>query len=373
MDLDFSEEQVMLRDTARGICDQLVPGSVVRDMENNETGFTPEFWQQLAEMGITGLGVPESQGGLGWGSLEMAIVYEEFGRALAPSPHFASSVLCAKVIELGGTAEQQKQWLPKIPGGEAIIVPAWIEPNSGFDAEGIQLVAKKSGSGYVLNGTKLMVPYAKSASCLLVLARDGKDIVGLLVDPNAKGVKLTYEKNHSSETLFQVDFSNVEVSAGDPLTKNLWSAWDEAMNSSIIALAAQAIGGAEAIHHMANDYAKQRVQFGKPIGSFMAIAHYLADLIVRIEGAKVLVYQAAWAKDNNKPWKKLAAMAKMQACNVFRDAAATGVQIHGGFGFTTEGNPQLYYRRAKYQQVTYWDTNFLEQRIAAAVLGEQAA
>ena len=105
MDLDFSEEQVMLRDTARGICDQLVPGSVVRDMENNETGFTPEFWQQLAEMGITGLGVPESQGGLGWGSLEMAIVYEEFGRALAPSPHFASSVLCAKVIELGGTAE----------------------------------------------------------------------------------------------------------------------------------------------------------------------------------------------------------------------------------------------------------------------------
>jgi len=378
MDLDFSEEQVMLRDTARGICEQLVPGSVVREMENSESGFLPAFWQQLSELGITGLGIPEQRGGMGWGSLEMAIVYEEFGRALAPSPHFASSVLSSKVIELGGTAEQQQQWLPKIPTGEAIIIPAWIEPNNGFDAEGIQLSTTKSARGYTLNGTKLMVPFAKSATRLLVLVRDGhsrneQEVIGLLVDPQAEGIKLTYEKNHSSETLFQVDFSNVEVPASDALVKNFWSAWDEAMNSSIIALAAQAIGGAEAIHHMANDYAKQRVQFGKPIGSFMAIAHYLADLIVRIEGAKVLVYQAAWAKDNGKPWKKLALMAKLQACNVFRDAAATGVQIHGGFGFTTEGNPQLYYRRAKYQQVTYWDTNFLEQRIAAAVLGEIAA
>jgi len=377
MDLDFSEEQVMLRDTARGICEQLVPGSVVREMENSESGFLPEFWQQLSELGITGLGVPEVHGGMGWGSLEMAIVYEEFGRALAPSPHFASSVLCAKVLELGGTAAQQQQWLTKIPAGEAIIVPAWFEPGNGFEAEGVQLAAKKSAAGYTLNGTKLMVPFANSATRLLVLAREGNAVIGLLVDPKTKGVKLTYEKNHSSENLFQVDFSSVEVNSAEVLSQNFWAAWDEAMNSSIIALAAQAIGGAEAIHHMANEYAKQRVQFGKPIGSFMAIAHYLADLDVRIQGAKVLVYQAAWAKDQcsqgkDKPWKKLAAMAKLQACNVFRDAAATGVQIHGGFGFTTEGNPQLYYRRAKYQQVTYWDTNYLEQRIAKAVLEEAA-
>jgi alkylation response protein AidB-like acyl-CoA dehydrogenase len=144
------------------------------------------------------------------------------------------------------------------------------------------------------------------------------------------------------------------------------------MTVSCIALAAQAVGGAEAIHHMSNEYAKQRQQFGKPIGSFMAIAHYLADLIVKIEGARVLVCQAAWARDNGKPYKKLAAMAKMQACNVFREAAATGVQIHGGFGFTSEGDPQLYFRRAKHQQVTYWDTHFLEQRIARLVLEEAA-
>jgi alkylation response protein AidB-like acyl-CoA dehydrogenase len=378
VDLDFSEEQVMLRDTTRGICEQLVPGSVVREMENNESGFLPDFWQQISELGINGLGVPEAFGGMGWGSLEMAIVYEEFGRALAPSPHFVSSVLSAKVIELAGTQEQKNNWLAKIPTGEAIITPAWIEPGNGFEAEGIQLQAKKTANGYVLSGSKLMVPFARSATRLLVLARNEQNVIGLLVDPKTKGVKLTYEKNHSSENLFQVDFNNVEVTAADAMTKNFWQHWDEAMNISVIALAAQAIGGAEAIHHMANEYAKQRVQFGKPIGSFMAIAHYLADLDVRIQGAKVLVYQAAWARDQNlqgknKPWKKLAAMAKLQACNVFRDAAATGVQIHGGFGFTTEGNPQLYYRRAKYQQVTYWDTSFLEQRIAAAVLEEVAA
>lgn len=383
MDLDFSEEQVMLRDTTRGICEQLVPGPVVRAMENSENGFLPQFWQQISELGINGLGIPEACGGMGWGSLEMAIVYEEFGRALAPSPHFASSVLSAKVIELAGTAEQQNAWLPKIPTGEAVITPAWIEPGNGFESEGIQLLAKKSANGYVVNGTKLMVPFAGSATRLLVLARvassrNEDDVIGLLVDTKAKGIKFTYEKNHSSENLYQVDFNNVEVAASEAMTKNFWQHWDEAMNISIIALAAQAIGGAEAIHHMANEYAKQRVQFGKPIGSFMAIAHYLADLDVRIQGAKVLVYQAAWAKDQhaqgkNKSWKKLAAMAKLQACNVFRDAAATGVQIHGGFGFTTEGNPQLYYRRAKYQQVTYWDTDFLEQRIAAAVLAEAAA
>jgi alkylation response protein AidB-like acyl-CoA dehydrogenase len=360
----------------------------VREMENSESGFLPEFWQQLSELGINGLGVPEAQGGMGWGSLEMAIVYEEFGRALAPSPHFASSVLSAKVLELAGTAEQQNSWLANMPGGEVIITPAWIEPNNGFEAEGVQLLAKpiivkQAASGYVLNGTKLLVPFARSATRLLVLARDASiageaGVIGLLVDPKAKGVKLTYEKNHSSENLYQVDFSHVEVASSDAMTSNFWQHWDEAMNIAVIALAAQAIGGAEAIHHMANDYAKQRVQFGKPIGSFMAIAHYLADLDVRIQGAKVLVYQAAWAKDQNaqgknKAWKKLAAMAKLQACNVFRDAAATGVQIHGGFGFTTEGDPQLYYRRAKYQQVTNWDSSFLEQRIAAAVLEEIAA
>lgn len=372
MDLDFNEEQVMLRDTARGICEELSPSAVVRAMEQDEAGYSAPFWGQLGELGITSLGIPEAHGGMAWGALEMAIVYEEFGRALAPSPHWASCVLSAKILELAGTEAQQETLLSGIASGETIVVPAWLEPKNGFGAEGVQLRAVKQSDNYVLNGTKLMVQFANSADRLLVLARNGEgvdDVIGLLVDPKSAGVKITRTRNHADDALCQVDFSNITVSAADVLdTKNFWNVWEEAMTRSIVAQAAQAIGAAEAIHSMATDYSKQRVQFGKPIGSFQAIAHYLADMIVRVEGAKVLVYQAAWAIDNNKPYTKLAAQAKLQACNVFRDASAIGVQIHGGFGFTSEGDPQLYFRRAKHWQMINWDSSYLEKRIAALVL-----
>lgn len=372
MDLDFNEEQVMLRDTARGICQELCPSAVVRAMEQDEAGYSASFWGQLSELGITSLGIPEAHGGMEWGALEMAIVYEEFGRSLAPSPHWASCVLSAKLLELAGTDAQRSVWLPSIASGDAVIVPAWLEPKSGFGPEGVQIRAVKNTDSYALNGTKLMVQFASSATRLLVLARSGEgveDLIGLLVDPQASGVTLTRTRNHADDALYQVDFDNVVVSTADVLeTKKFWQAWDQAMTRSIVAQAAQAIGGAEAIHAMATEYSKQRVQFGKPIGSFQAIAHYLADMIVKIEGAKVLVYQAAWAMDNGKPYAKLAAQAKLQACNVFREASAVGVQIHGGFGFTSEGDPQLYFRRAKHWQMINWDSSFLEKRIAALIL-----
>lgn len=372
VDLDFSEEQVMLRDTARGICEELSPSAVVRAMEQDEAGYSAPFWQQLAELGITSLGIPEAHGGMAWGALEMAIVYEEFGRSLAPSPHWASCVLSAKLLELAGTAQQQENFLSGIASGDTIIVPAHLEPKNGFGAEGVQMRATKQGENYVLNGTKLLVPFASSAARLLVLARTGEgvqDVAGFLVDPKSAGVTLTRERNHADDALFQVDFNNVAVNTADVLhTAGFWAAWENAMTRSIVALAARSIGAAEAIHAMTVDYAKQRVQFGKPIGSFQAIAHYLADLIVKIEGAKVLVYQSAWAIDNNKPFEKIALQAKLQACNVLRDASAIGVQVHGGFGFTSEGDPQLYFRRAKHWQLTNWDSAFLEKRIAALIL-----
>jgi len=372
MDLDFNEEQVMLRDTARGICQELCPSAVVRAMEQDAAGYPAPFWAQLGELGITSLGVPEVHGGMAWGALEMVIVYEEFGRSLAPSPHWASCVLSEKLLELAGTDAQKNAWLPGIASGEAIIIPAWLEPGNGLGPEGVQMRAVQYADTYTLNGTKLMVQFASSATRLLVLARVGEgvhDVIGLLVNSQSPGVKLTRTRNHADDALYQVDFDNVAVGAADVLeVTNFWNAWDEAMTRSIVAQAAQAIGGAEAIHSMATEYAKQRVQFGKPIGSFQAIAHYLADMIVKIEGAKVLVYQAAWAIDNGKPYTKLAAQAKLQACNVFREASAVGVQIHGGFGFTSEGDPQLYFRRAKHWQMTNWDSSYLEKRIAALIL-----
>ena len=372
MDLDFSEEQVMLRDTARGICEELSTSAIVREMEKDPRGYSEAFWAQLSELGITSLGVPEEFGGMGWGALEMAIVYEEFGRSLAPSPHWASCVLSAKVLELAGSDEQKQALLPEIAAGSAIVVPAWTEPKNGFGANGVQMQATAQGDGFVLNGTKVMVQFASSASKLLVLARTGagvEDVAAFLVAPDAAGVSVSFEKNHADDNLFQVNFDNVQVQAADVLPQaGFWAKWEDAMTRSLIPLAARAVGASEAIHAMTVDYSKQRVQFGKPIGSFQAIAHYMADLIVKIEGTKVLVYQAAWALDNNKPYALLAAQAKLQASNVFREASATGVQVHGGFGFTSEGDPQLFFRRAKHWQVTNWDGAYLEKRIAAAIL-----
>jgi alkylation response protein AidB-like acyl-CoA dehydrogenase len=372
VDLDFSEEQVMLRDTARGVCQQLCPSAVVRAMETDTNGYTPAFWQQLSDLGITSLGIPEAHGGMELGALDMAIIYEEFGRSLAPSPHWASCVLSARLLETAGTEAQQTSWLPELASGQAVITPAWLEPKNGFGPEGIQLRAVRQGDNYVLNGSKILVQFASASTRMLVLARCGEgveDIIGLLVDPKNASVTLTAERNHADDTLYQVAFNNTVVASDDVLSvSGFWSAWDDAMTRSIVALAARAIGAAQSIHAMTTDYAKQRVQFGKPIGAFQAIAHYLADLIVKIEGAKVLVYQAAWAIDNGKPYTTLAAQAKLQACNVFREASATGVQVHGGFGFTSEGDPQLYFRRAKYWQLTNWDTAFLEKRIASLLL-----
>ena len=372
MDLDFTEEQIMLRDMAKGVCEEHSSSAAVREMETDTKGYSDSFWNALSELGVVGLTLPETYDGMNLGLLETAIVYEEFGRTLAPTPHFVSSILSAKLIELAGTDKQKTALLPELAIGEKILTVAWNEPARGFGAEGIQLAAELSGDSIRLNGTKIMVPYANSASQLIVLARQSDNIVACLVDVDAKGVELIAEKNHASETLFQVKLNNVEIEASAVLGDGscIWSQWDETMTCASIALAAQAIGGAEAIHAMAVEYAKQRMQFGKAIGSFQSISHYLADLIVDIEGTKVLVYQAAWAKDNGKPYHRLSAMAKLQACNVFRRAAAVGVQVHGGFGFTTEGDPQLFFRRAKQQQVTYWDSSFLEKRIASYVLDE---
>jgi hypothetical protein len=190
--------------------------------------------------------------------------------------------------------------------------------------------------------------------CWRAVGEGVADVIGLLVDPKADRCKADPRHAITQTTLvssrFQQCCSQLQLMCWN--TKNFWHAWEEAMTRSIVALAAQAIGAAEAIHAMATDYSKQRVQFGKPIGSFQAIAHYLADMIVKIEGAKVLVYQAAWAIDNNKPYAKLSRASQVASVQCFRDASAIGVQIHGGFGFTSEGDPQLYFRRAKHWQMT---------------------
>ena len=373
MDLDWSDEQSALRDMVRGVCAQYAPLEVVRQLEDDPTGYPAELWKQLGELGVLGILIPEEYGGAGQTLLEAAIVYEEFGRSLAPTPHFPSAVVAAGALLAAGSEAQQKAWLPRIAAGDAILTPAWLEPGNGFGPEGVQLRARREGGDYVLSGTKRHVPFASSAARLLVLARTGDapgDVDLFLVDPRASGVTLTQQRSLASDTQYKVEFAGARVPASERIGAegSGWRTFDAVMHDGIVLLAAWAMGGAERALEITVQYAKDRKQFDKPLGAFQAISHYLADGATSVDGGKTLVYEAAWARATGRPIEKLAPMAKLFACQTYRDLTAMCQQVWGGVGFTLEYDIQLYFRRAKQLQITWWDTRYLEELVARAVL-----
>ncbi|MFQ5699398.1 MAG: acyl-CoA dehydrogenase family protein [Myxococcota bacterium] len=386
MDLDFTDEQEMLREMVRGVCAEHAGSDVVRAMEDDPRGIPGDFWKQLAELGLLGLTIPEEYGGAGQSILEATVVYEELGRALAPSPHFVSSILGAGALLRGGSEEQRREWLPRIARGEAILTPAWLEPQGGYGPRGVQMRAKRDGrgqdAGYRLNGCKMHVAFASAATRLLTLVRTGegeRNIDLLLVDPGAAGVELQQRRSLAADTQYRVDFHDVAVprsarvgAAHSPCGWG-WQTWNQVMHDAIILAAAQAMGGAARALEITCEYAKEREQFGKPLAAFQAISHYLADAATTIAGGTTLVYEAAWARANGRPVDRLAPMAKLFACQTYRDVTAKCVQVWGGVGFTVEYDIQLYFRRAKQLQLSWWDTRYLEERVACSVLDEAPA
>jgi alkylation response protein AidB-like acyl-CoA dehydrogenase len=266
-------------------------------------------------------------------------------------------------MSAGVLRRAESEWLPRITSGEAIITPAWLEPEGGFGPGGVQV--RVDGAGRV-TGTKRHVQFAKAADRLLVLARseDG-EIVHVLVDPSDPAVTLTQQQTIASDTQYRVDFDGAP---GEPVGRVGWQVWEEVLCDGIILLAAQAAGGARYALDITVQYAKDRQQFGKPLGAFQAIAHYLSDAVTTVDGAETLVYEAAWARDNGTSIARLAPMAKLFACQTFRDVTAMAQQVFGGVGFTVEYDIQLYFRRAKQLQISWWNDRYLEELIAADVL-----
>lgn len=374
MDLDFTEEQDAFRSNLRDFLTTHHSPAQVRVLERDELGYSPEFWERFSALGAPGLLIPEEYGGAGLPLLDSVVLYEELGRAIVPSPHFVSSVLSARLIETAGTEAQKAQWLPELAAGEAIITPAWLEPSRGYGPEGVQLRARRDGSGWVLSGGKYLVHYAGAATRLIVLARtqeegSGAEIRFLLVDPQVPGVTLTRHATMASDNQFHIAFDDVHVAADDVLTEAAgWDAWHRVMLDGITLLAAQAVGGARRALELATEYAGTRHQFGKPLGAFQAIAHNLADRATEVDGAEVLVWEAAWARDTGRSTQQLAPMAKLFGCQVFRKVTATAQQIFGGNGFTVDFDIQLYFRRAKQLELSFWDARYLESLIAAVAL-----
>jgi alkylation response protein AidB-like acyl-CoA dehydrogenase len=370
MDLNFTEEQTLLRDMVRSMVEDHSTMAVVRAMEHDEIGIPTELWQQMKETGLLGIMLPEEHGGIGLNLQDCAHIYEELGRGLAPGPHFVSSIVSVAAITKGGSEAQKNELLPLIGSGDLIITPAWLEPDNGFGPEGVQVRAIANGDGFTLSGVKRHVFYARAAQKLLVLARTGDTVDAIdlfLVDVDADGVSLEQQRSMAYDTQYKVTFADVAIPAANRLQGG-WAVWQEVLQEAGILQAAFAVGGAQKALDITVQYSKEREQFDKPIGAFQSLAHYMADAKVEIDGAQVLVWEAAWVHSEGKSVERLAPMAKLFCCNVFRDATAKCIQIHGGYGFTMEYDIQLFFRRAKQQQMNWLDTRALEDLIAADVL-----
>jgi alkylation response protein AidB-like acyl-CoA dehydrogenase len=380
MDIGFSEEQELLRDTARKFLDGECTTKFVRQMMETEAAVTPEFWQQLAENGWLGISFPEAVGGSGLGLLDLVVLMEEMGRAVMPGPFPATVLLGGAAIAEAGSAAQQQEWLPRLAAGNAKATLAVTEPNARWDAAGIAAVsARETAGGFVLNGAKLFVPDAHLADVLVVAARsrDGstlEDGVSLFLVPRAAaGLAVTLLPSiDETRKLCEVRLDNVPVLAGALLGElhQGWAPLSRVIDRAAVALAAEICGAAQRVLDMTVDYAKMRVAFGKPIGSYQGVKHKCADMLVEIENAKSLTYYAAWAIDESDPEAAMAvSMAKAAASDAGRKVCAAGIQLHGGIGMTWEHDLHLYLKRAKADEVAFGDATWHRERLARLMTG----
>jgi alkylation response protein AidB-like acyl-CoA dehydrogenase len=362
MNFAFSEEQEMLRATARRFLDEKAPALVVRRLMETESGFDPGLWDEIAAQGWQAMAIPEAYGGAGFTLVEQGILMEEMGRSLFPSPFLSSVVIGADLILHHGTEVQKQELLPGIATGEHRVALAQLEGSRRWDASGIAMVARTEGDDLVLDGAKSFVLDGHTADTLLVAVRgagsEGSDGVSLVIVPgDAPGVqRRRLETMDMTRKQAEVGFRAVRVPAAAILgvPGQAWDAIAAMTTRAIVALAFEQVGGAQRCLEMAVDYAKVRVQFGRPIGSFQAIKHKCADMLVQVESAKSAAYYAGWAVATGDPEAEIVApMAKSYCSEAYFHCAAESIQIHGGIGFTWEHDAHLYFKRAKTDELLF--------------------
>jgi alkylation response protein AidB-like acyl-CoA dehydrogenase len=356
----FTEEQEELRRIARRWLDEKIPSSRVRALMETEKGYDPGLWREHAELGWQAMAIPEEYGGAGFGFLEQVVLLEEMGRSLYPAPFFSTAVLAANTLLLGGTEEQKLAHLPGIASGETVATVAFTEPNGRWDASGIEATATRDGDGWVIDGTKSFVLDGHVADLLIVAARTDSDGVGLFLVPgDAAGVtRRRLETMDMTRKQAEVGLAAVRVPGEALLGVEGGGAQvlEDVLRVAAVALAAEQVGGAQRCLDMAVEYAKVRVQFGRPIGSFQAIKHKCADMLVAVESARSAAYYAAWAASvGDEELALVAPLAKSYCSEAYFNCAAENIQVHGGIGFTWEHDAHLYFKRAKSSELMFGD------------------
>jgi alkylation response protein AidB-like acyl-CoA dehydrogenase len=371
VNFSFSDDQILLRNSVRAALDEQCKPEHVRAMFDDPKGYSAELWGEMAKLGWLGLPFPEEQGGAGLGLVELALVMEEMGRAAYPGPFFATVVLGGLGIMVGGSPAQRDKWLSAIAAGTACATTALLEEHLDWDPASITATAAKSGSGWTLSGLKRFVPWAHAADVVLVPARSPEGLSLFLVDPKASGVTLKpmvgidlvsrWSEMQLDKVAVGADALLGQAGTAAPLLESL-------LRRAAVMSSAEMLGAARRCLDMSVEYAKVREQFGQPIGSFQAIRHRCAEMLLEVENAHAAVYYAAWALTAGAEDAAIASsICKAYVSEAARKVCGDAIQVHGGIGFTWEYDLHLYMKRAKALEPLYGDAEYHRELIARHV------
>ena len=370
MDFDFSEEQALLRQETRKFLDGQSPLPAVREAVTTPDGYSPAVWKQLAELGFLGLLIPSEYGGAGLGWVDVVVLLEETGRALLPGPLVSTLLAGATILDAGSDA-QKERLLPGLVDGSRVATVAFCEGPDQPGVDGVALRARTEGETFVLSGEMSHVADASRADLFVVAFRCGEapdDLALAVIDRDRAGVSVTkHSALDATKESGALRLDGVRVEADDLLGApgQARPAIERAFDRGAALVTAEAIGAMEGAHRITVEFARQRVQFGQPIGHYQGVKHPLADAYVDIECLKSLLYYAAWALDAAPEKVPLAvAEAKAFGSEVFPRLGVTGIQLHGGVGFTEEYDIQLYLKRSKWFRQAFGDEDYFADRIA---------
>ncbi|MBE0479818.1 MAG: acyl-CoA/acyl-ACP dehydrogenase [Dehalococcoidia bacterium] len=375
MDLDLTQEQEMLRTSARDFLAKECPKTLVRELEEDQKGYSPELWKKMADLGWMGLALPEEFDGMDMGFMDLVILLQEMGRNIVPGPFFSTVILGSLPILFAGSAEQKKEFLPKIAQGKLILTMAVTEPNAKYDAAGIELRAAAEGENYVLNGTKLFVENAHIADFIICAARTkqgakAEDGVSLFMVPSGSGgIKIEVMPTIGADKLCEVVFDGARVPKKNMIgpADQAWPVISRVLQHATVAKCAEMVGGAEAALDMTLAYVKERVQYGRPIGSFQVIQHYCANMWTNVDTSRNILYQAAWKVAEGIPAERDVAVAKGWINQAYQFVTERATQCHGAIGTTRDHDIGLYYRRAKSSELAFGDTDFHKEVVAQQI------
>lgn len=373
MDIAFTEEQEMLRTMVSDFLVKECPKSIVRELEEDEEkGYSPRIWKAMADLGWLGLIIPEEYGGMGMTFQELTIILEQMGASILPGPYFSTVVKGAMPILDTGSEEQKREFLPRIASGELIFTMALLEADGTYDASGIATKAASQGDSFVINGTKLFVEMAHVADYLICVARtkDGASpedgLTLFIVDARSPGIHCEVMPTIGMDKLCEVRFENVAVPKKNVLGEldKGWPIIEQVIEKGGVAKAAESIGGMQTCLDMTVTYAKERVQYDRPIGAFQALQHIMADMWIATQTSKYLVYMVAWMESEGIPCAKEAAIAKAYVNEAYKWLTDRAVQLHGGIGTSRDHDIGLYYRRAKAADIAFGATDFHRELVA---------